>query len=623
MPADPRPRRTAEWLGLAAILATATWLRAHGLSFGLPAVYNPDEISIMSRALGFATGDFNPHNFLYPTFFFYVLFAWIGGYFVLARLAGATASAQAFQTEFFVDPTNIYLAGRWLGVVCGILAVVAVWRLGTFLFGRATGVLAAAFLAVSPIAVRDAHYVKHDVPVTLAILVAFIAIVRIWPGPSGPTWPTAAAAPPSRASILLAGAACGVAFSTHYYSIFMILPLVWAIWIACRDRGPGLVVRGITEAGVAATAVFFLLSPFILVEPATAWRDIVANRQIVVDRTGAAEGALFANAGAYAVMWWREAVGWPLLVLGVAGLVALVGRSWPLAVLLLAFAIPFMLFISNTVAATRYLNPLIPLATLLAGYAVARAGGWARGPGKGRRPGAAADEVGATHGSSTHGAPHTPSARFRGWGAAGLAALAMLPGAHLSWQTGRFFSQTDTRTLAQQFIEAHVPPGATVLVQPYSVQLQQSREGLEEALTFTIGDPARASTKFALRLALDPYPAPAYRTLFLGDGGLDADKIYIGYALFAGGSAEALRQYGVDYVVLKQYNLPDPGTEPVLQALERTGRRIARFTPYRPDVEPTTRQRVAPFLHNTATPLDAALARPGPVMEVWELRATR
>ena len=30
----------------------------------------------MSRALGFAGGDPNPHNFLYPTLYFYGLFAW-------------------------------------------------------------------------------------------------------------------------------------------------------------------------------------------------------------------------------------------------------------------------------------------------------------------------------------------------------------------------------------------------------------------------------------------------------------------------------------------------------------------------------------------------------------------
>ncbi len=71
---------TRRWaLAIAALVAGALALRAYALDFGLPAVYNPDEMAIMSRALAFAKGDLNPHNFLYPTFFFYVLFAWIGG----------------------------------------------------------------------------------------------------------------------------------------------------------------------------------------------------------------------------------------------------------------------------------------------------------------------------------------------------------------------------------------------------------------------------------------------------------------------------------------------------------------------------------------------------------------
>ena len=62
----------------AAIVLLALGLRVVGLQYGLPAVYNPDEVAIMSRALSFAKGTLNPHNFLYPTFYFYVLFAWVG-----------------------------------------------------------------------------------------------------------------------------------------------------------------------------------------------------------------------------------------------------------------------------------------------------------------------------------------------------------------------------------------------------------------------------------------------------------------------------------------------------------------------------------------------------------------
>jgi hypothetical protein len=149
--------------------------------------------------------------------------------------------------------------------------------------------------------------------------------------------------------------------------------------------------------------------------------------------------------------------------------------------------------------------------------------------------------------------------------------------------------------------------------------LQQSRESLVEALTATVGGPERASTKFARRLALDPYPAPAYRTLFLGDGGLDADKIYISYADLQGpGPLATLRRQGVDVVVWKRYDPPEDTARALVGALRRETTRLAVFSPYLDNGE-STEGRPAPFLHNTDTPVDPALARPGPVVEVWRV----
>ena len=107
----------------------------------MPAIYNPDEIAIMSRALAFAKGDLNPHNFLYPTFFFYALFAWIGRYFVLARVTGNVTSLNAFQQRFFIDPSGIYLAGRALGAVSGALSTAVTALLGRTLFDMPTGLV--------------------------------------------------------------------------------------------------------------------------------------------------------------------------------------------------------------------------------------------------------------------------------------------------------------------------------------------------------------------------------------------------------------------------------------------------------------------------------------------------
>lgn len=596
-----------ERLALAAILAVAAGLRAWGLGFGLPAVYNPDEVAIMSRALAFATGDLNPHNFLYPTFFFYVLFAWVGASFVPAWLAGVAASPAEFQAQFFADPTWVYLAGRWLGVTCGVASVAATWALARRVFGRDAGLAAALLLAVAPIAVRDAHYVKHDVPVTLAVVLAVIAIARLLPAGRSAT---AAMAATHWKPLALAGAACGVAFSTHYYSVFLALPLAFAVWLARGARGPAAVARALAIAGITAAVVFFLLSPFLLPEWRTALRDIIANRQIVVDRAAAIEGSRWLpSAGEYLVMLWREGTGWPAIVLALAGLAVSARHDWRTAVLLLAFPVAFLLFISNTVAASRYLNPVLPFVAVFAGAAIA----WlARGDDGRRERRWRVGSEGRTPAMSV-----LVTSQGRASVAAFVAVVAAAPGAIHSARTGHFFTQDDTRTLAQRFIESHAAPGTTVLLQPYSVPLQQSREGLIEALTQTLGDPARASTKFARRLALDPAPAPAYRTLYLGDGGLDADKLYVSYAEVSGPDPlAALHAHGVELVVWKRYDPPEGVARDLVAALNRGARRLAVFSPYL-DGGDSTAGRPQPFLHNTDTPVDAALARPGPVVEVW------
>ena len=175
-------------LALTFVLGIALALRLAGLRYGLPAVYNPDEVSIMSRALAFAKGDLNPHNFLYPTLYFYVLFAWEGLTAAAAVGVRVVDSFAAFQREFFVDPTRVYVAGRLLTAVIGTATVAATFALARRIAGPVAGLTAAVAVAVSPLHVRDSHYVKHDVPVTLLIVLAYLAYERLWrvfPGRTG------------------------------------------------------------------------------------------------------------------------------------------------------------------------------------------------------------------------------------------------------------------------------------------------------------------------------------------------------------------------------------------------------------------------------------------------------
>jgi hypothetical protein len=562
---------------VAAVCLLALVLRAIGLQYGLPAVYNPDEAAIMARALSFATGTLNPHNFLYPTFYFYVLFAWVGVYLAFVWLMGRVESLAALQSLYFTDQSGIFTAGRTLGVAAGTATVFLLHGLARRLTDPRAAIAAAVFLAVAPLHVRDSHYVKHDVPATLAIVVAYLAMTRVWLNerPGGA----------QRRDTILASAACGVAFSTHYYCIFLAVPLSFAIVSAWRSRGWHEVIRQLAWGAAASALLFFALSPFLLVEPATAWRDITANRQIVIDR--AVSAGAFAPALRYAEMLWSDAFGPVVALLGLAGAVWMLVTIPSRALFLLAFPVPFLIFIANTAPASRYLNPVLPFVAIFAAWLLS-----------------------------------TVSTRLRArpavfWTAVAIAAAPGLVGSVIG---DLFLRQDDTRTLAERFIESNVPAGSTILIQPYSVALTPSREGLVEALTKNLGSVDRASTKFRLQLSLDPYPQPSYRLLYLGRGGMDAEKIYVDPRDLGGDQGlEPLRRLGVAFLVITRYNRPDPATWPFLNELAREGRRVAVFSPFRQGIADDVQTRIDPFLHNTNARIDAALERPGPRTEVWQL----
>ena len=162
-------RRVAIAAGLGLFLV-ALVLRSVGLSYGLPAVYNPDEVAIMARALSFAKGTLNPHNFLYPTFYFYVLFAWVGAYVALLLATGRIGSMAAARDLYFTDPSGIYLAGRALSAVSGAATVLALYAFARRVTDGRAAIAATVFLAVAPLHVRDSHYVKHDVFATLLVI---------------------------------------------------------------------------------------------------------------------------------------------------------------------------------------------------------------------------------------------------------------------------------------------------------------------------------------------------------------------------------------------------------------------------------------------------------------------
>src|SRR5207249_3288726 len=103
--------------------------------------------------------------------------------------------------------------GRMLTVVIGSLTALGVFALGRRVWGRAAGLIAALFVALSPFHMRHSQYVTTDVASAWLVLLAFAAAVAVarsgrWPdspAAGATTWPRARSQGwPPRRSITLA-----------------------------------------------------------------------------------------------------------------------------------------------------------------------------------------------------------------------------------------------------------------------------------------------------------------------------------------------------------------------------------------------------------------------------------
>src|SRR5262249_36531448 len=110
-----------------------------------------------------------------------------------------------------------------LTATLGILTIPAIYLLGARAFGRRVGLLAAAFLAVSPLHSFHSHYPYRDVPMVLALTLTLAACITLAARPS---------------ALVYAGAAVGAGLTIALKPAGLVLtaPLATALLLAWRRR---------------------------------------------------------------------------------------------------------------------------------------------------------------------------------------------------------------------------------------------------------------------------------------------------------------------------------------------------------------------------------------------------
>jgi hypothetical protein len=346
-------------------------LRLWNIGFGLPAVYRPDEDTVLGRAMGILNGTLDPHFADWPHAHFYLSAAWLA----------LTTPLRALGTEPAVD----YLAVRVLTAILGTLTVLVVFETGRRAFGARAGLFAATGMSVAFLSVRDSHFATIDVPLTLACSLTLLAVLRLAQSiASSISLPTFSrplqgggrgggvssrlreSAPPGAASMslplrgragwgwMLPGVLLGLATGIKYTGAF----LVTAILAGLRRRLVPTLLIGL--------GVFALTSPFLFLEPA-----------LFAHGLGSISKHL-AQPGAGEIGWihlvrlalW-QGLGPVLFLLALAGVGVALWRRTRADWILLSFVFATYLVLgAGSSVFVRYADPLLPPLLVLGGRAV-------------------------------------------------------------------------------------------------------------------------------------------------------------------------------------------------------------------------------------------------------------
>lgn len=447
---------------LALLLAAALALRAAGTGYGLPLLVNSDETPIASHAVEMlATGDPNPRFFHYPSLYIYMQAG------LDAALYGAGRVTGKYAAPSDLDGRLMIRAGRVMTAVLGALTVLVAYLIGRTLWGRAEGLAAAAFVAVSPLHVAHSFRLAVDVPTGLFAALALWGAAR------------RLSAPPRWGDYLGAAACAGLAAGTKYTAVLAIAPLVVAHFLGPWPARPPLLRRAadprLIAAAVLVPLVFLATTPYAVLDRAAFARDVGwEESHYATGHAGAeVEGS---SLGAYLKLVVDD-LGPEGIALAVLGAALLLRRDPRGLAVVLAFPVCYLLFIGRfPVFFPRNLAPVVPGLALLAGAGLVTPI---------RAAAAAPREM--RHRALpiflTMAAVAVATA-----GAAGLARHAAVSVAHV-----RTVTLPDTRWAALRWVSVNVPPGSRVVREPHTPEVEllttEGRPRLRvEALNWSVTD---------------------------------------------------------------------------------------------------------------------------------------
>ena len=331
-------------LRLGLLLCVAFALRAASASYGLPALYHQDEPMMVNHALAMAAAhSLHPHYFVIPAFVMEALLVLYALFFAAGKIFGMFHGPRDFALHFLTDPTPFYFMGRlFIGAAFGTGAVAMVWQAARKFFSEEIAWLAAVFLTVAFLHVKNSYFIYADPPMTFFTLCFFYAVWRLYDSKTM-GW------------ALYSGIFLGLAMATKYNAVFAAIPALLVYFIFVKGKiGPVL------AAVAAACLVFFALDPYVLLD----WSGFLSTWQSQI------RSQTFWGWGYHFKYSLANGLGWPLLSLSLLGFAVWVKRFQREGFCALGFVVVHYLtcvFLGQPY--DRYAVPMVPFLCLSAAFA--------------------------------------------------------------------------------------------------------------------------------------------------------------------------------------------------------------------------------------------------------------
>jgi hypothetical protein len=428
----PEPSSGGNAAVLAPILILATIVRTWGITFGLPnSDVRPDETTMIQISLGMLFGGLNPRFFHWPSLEFYVLAVLYRIAFEVAHFRGVFHLKFDMFQDAMANPGPYLLVPRAISVAAGVATVWLVYRVTRELFDKATALVAAFFIAVAYLHVRDSHFGVTDVPMTALAMAALLFLSR------------AVADPMPLRRWAVAGVMVGLTASTKYNG--GVLVAVGLVAAAIGARAPHEPWSGRNAARSAATFLAAALLGFVAGTPFSvlAYPAFLEGLRFESQHLATGHGIQLGYGWMYhAIFSLRYGLGVPMLVAAVAGIPILAARSWRKAALVCTFPVLYYLLLGRgTTVFVRYMTPVVPFLCITAAVSVIAV--------------------------SRKLSARSPQAWV--WIAAVAAILIALPSIQRVMAFDNFLTKTDTRVLATRWLDPRIEPSEWVSETPDAI----------------------------------------------------------------------------------------------------------------------------------------------------------